>query len=332
MRFEPGEDAAALREAAAALLSAQSTPAVIRAGWPGGSIDTVRGVWQRLAETGVVATLVPEANDGLGLDENCLVPLFEEIGRSGLPVPAVETIALAAPMLAAAGDSRLGGVLSGELLVAATLRGGDLVAFGQNADLVLLGDHHGGVLYDRKDLELEPLETIDGSRAVARVVSRRGGVPLGNAGAVSAAWQRGVLGTSALLCGLAGTMLDLTVGYVKTREQFGVPIGSFQAIKHHLASALLALQFARPAVAAAGWALAEGESSAVDDVSTAKVLASDAAKLVARTAIQCHGAIAYTTEYDLHLYAKRVWALAPSWGDAAWHRDQLAISLGLKEL
>jgi alkylation response protein AidB-like acyl-CoA dehydrogenase len=63
----------------------------------------------------------------------------------------------------------------------------------------------------------------------------------------------------------------------------------------------------------------------------AKVLASNSARLIARTAIQCHGAIAYTTEYDLHLFAKRVWALAPSWGDNASHHARLATALGLTE-
>ena len=63
----------------------------------------------------------------------------------------------------------------------------------------------------------------------------------------------------------------------------------------------------------------------------AKVLASDAARLVARTAIQCHGAIGYTTEYDLHLYAKRTWALIPGWGSPQWHRAQLAAFLGVAD-
>ena len=65
------------------------------------------------------------------------------------------------------------------------------------------------------------------------------------------------------------------------------------------------------------------------DVALAKALASEAATAVARTAIQCHGAIAYTTEYDLHLYAKRAWALAAEWGSAAWHRARIAEHLGL---
>jgi alkylation response protein AidB-like acyl-CoA dehydrogenase len=84
-------------------------------------------------------------------------------------------------------------------------------------------------------------------------------------------------------------------------------------------------------VLAAGWAQACAAADAAEQTSVAKVLASDAATTVARAAIQCHGAIGYTTEYDLHLFAKRAWALAPSWGSASWHRRRLAAGLGLTE-
>jgi alkylation response protein AidB-like acyl-CoA dehydrogenase len=82
-------------------------------------------------------------------------------------------------------------------------------------------------------------------------------------------------------------------------------------------------------VAREGFALASGDPHRDRDVALAKALASEAATAVARTAIQCHGAIAYTTEYDLHLYAKRAWALAAEWGSAAWHRARIAEHLGL---
>ena len=138
-----------------------------------------------------------------------------------------------------------------------------------------------------------------------------------------------MLATAAMLNGLSARMLDITVGYVKEREQFGQPVGGFQAIKHALANALVAAEFARPAALAAAWAHAHGEPGAAAGASMAKVLAADAARLVARTAIQCHGAIGYTTEYDLHLFAKRAWALIPSWGTPEWHRARLAEHLGL---
>jgi len=330
MRFALDETAIALRDAAAGLLAAETSPAVIRAGWPGGAQELVTAAWLKLAGLGVMGTLVPEDRAGLGLDENSLVPLLEELGRSGLPGPAAETIAVAAPLLE---GGHLAAVLAGETMVAAQLGDGDLVPYGTSAALVMLRAPDGLRLYERVDLALEPCVTIDGSRGLARLTSP----PAGGAGtllssdpaAVETAWRRGVLATSALLNGLSLQMLELTVGYVKQREQFGAPIGSFQAIKHALANALVAVEFARPLVLAAAWHQAAGSAEAGLNASAAKVAASDAARLVARTAIQCHGAIGYTTEYDLHLYAKRAWALIPSWGSQGWHRARLAAFLGV---
>jgi len=331
MRFGLSDTAAALREAAAGLLDAEVSPDVIRAGWPGGDQALVSAVWQKLAGVGVIGTLVPDERGGLGLDETSLVPLLEEIGRSGLPGPAAETIAVAAPLL---GGGRLAGLLAGETMAAAQFGPDDLVPHGQQAALVVLRAGSTLRVYERDALQLEACTTTDGSRAVARLLRRpaAGGTVLTDDPAVTeSAWQRGVLGTSALLTGLAARMLTLTVGYVKQREQFGRPIGSFQAIKHALANALVAVEFARPAVLAAAWAQATGAADAAAQVSAAKVLASDAARLVARTALQCHGAIGYTTEYDLHLYAKRAWALIPSWGSPDWHRARLAACLGVSD-
>jgi hypothetical protein len=129
------------------------------------------------------------------------------------------------------------------------------------------------------------------------------------------------LGAAAQLVGLAQRMLDLTVDYAKQREQFGVPIGSFQAVKHHLADALKEVAFARPAVWRAG-----ADPTPVH-VSMAKAMASDAASFVGRQALQCHGAIGYTVEYELHRFLKQTWTLARSHGDAAWHRERIARAL-----
>ena len=122
-------------------------------------------------------------------------------------------------------------------------------------------------------------------------------------------------------------MLDLTVGYVVERHQFGKPIGSFQAVKHHLADAALALELAVPPCTAPAWSVAHGEPTRSRDVSMAKAMASDAAELVGRHALQCHGAIGYTVEHDLHLSLKRTWALARAWGDRAHHTDRVADAL-----
>jgi alkylation response protein AidB-like acyl-CoA dehydrogenase len=339
MRFEVGEDAAALREASDAVLSECATAAVIRAGWAAGAPAEVRGIWQALAGLGVVGALVPETDGGLGLDLNVLPPVAESLGNCALPVPAVETVAVAAPLLAAASHPALAAVLSGSALVTAQLGAsmspGLLVPFGQTAEYVLLRAGDGGLrLFERGELDVDPVPAIDASRHLVRLLTAPAGGTLlaGPAeAAAEAAWQRGVLGTASVLVGLADRMLSMTVGYVKTRRQFGAPVGSFQAIKHRLADALVSVEFARPAVLAAAWAQAAGAADAADQTSVAKVLASDAAAAVAGSAIQCHGAMGYTTEYDLHLYAKRAWALARSWGSADWHRHRLAQALGLEE-
>ncbi|MBV9445347.1 MAG: hypothetical protein JO345_05565 [Streptosporangiaceae bacterium] len=308
MRFAVSEEAAALRVAARGVLGTE-------------------GAWRKLGAVGVIGTLVCDERGGLGLDENALVPVLDEIGYSGLAAPAVETIAVAAPML----DGPLvADVLAGEVVMTVQPRAGDPVPFGQTAHLIVLRDGDLWRLYRRDELALEACASVDGSRALARLIRapEDGGLLLPEA---ERAWQRGVLGTAASLTGLARRMLDMTVDHVKRREQFGVPIGSFQAIKHALADALLAIEFARPMVLAAAWAQASKAPDAAVLTSAAKVRASDAARLTARTAIQCHGAMGYTTEYDLHLFAKRAWALAPSFGGAQWHRARIAETIGVAD-
>ena len=132
--------------------------------------------------------------------------------------------------------------------------------------------------------------------------------------------DRAAAGTAALLIGLADRMVAMASAYAKERHQFGKPIGSFQAVKHLLANARVALEFARPATYRAAWSLATAQPTLSHDASMAKAMASDAADLAARVALQVHGAIGYTWECDLHFFLKRTWALSRAWGDAATHR------------
>lgn len=331
MRFAVAEQDTELAEAAGEVLARRAGPDTIRAGWPDGASDQVDQVWRTLAGVGIAATLVPPSADGLGLDENALPPLMETLGRSGLPVPAAETIAVGAPLLAAANAPQLSAVLDGTARLTVTLTEGAPVPFAARADLIALRVGRQLRLYEQQELSIAPVPAVDGSRHLAHVSAPPdGGLLLADGEEVSTVpWRRGVLATSGLLIGLAERMLEMTVGYVQERHQFGVPVGSFQAIKHTLADAETAVRFARPAVLAAGWAQATGAPEAAIRTSMAKVLASDAARQVARAAIQCHGAIGYTTEYDLHLYAKRAWALAADWGGPSYHRELIARRLGL---
>jgi alkylation response protein AidB-like acyl-CoA dehydrogenase len=98
-------------------------------------------------------------------------------------------------------------------------------------------------------------------------------------------------------------------------------------VKHHLADALIAIEMAAPVVYRAAYSLAKGDAQATAHASMAKAMASEAAELVARQALQCHGAIGYAFENDLHLWMKRTWALSVSWGDAASHRARVSQAL-----
>jgi hypothetical protein len=187
-----------------------------------------------------------------------------------------------------------------------------LVPYGADADLVLVGD----AFFEPSSLALQPRESVDGSRRLFATVAPPTSID-------ASGFDRAALGVAAQLIGLADRMLTMTVEYAKERHQFGVPIGSFQAVKHHLANVALALEFARPLVYRAAWSTAHGDDERSVHVGMAKARASEAALLAGRVALQVHGAIGYTTEYDLHLFMKRAWALAASWGDAGWHDDRV---------
>ena len=247
------------------------------------------------------------------------MPVLEEAGRAALPHPLTETALVAAPLgvVDTTATTDLGA--SGASVPAATY-----------AEAFLLRSDDGLRLYEADEVEIEPVETVDASRHCARVSPLTPGeLVTGDAAAVEAAFERGVLGTAAELLGLSRRMLELTVDYAAQRHQFGKPIGSFQAVKHHLADARIQIEFAAPAVLYAAYAMAHGLGDASRAVSQAKWLAGNAASVTGRAALQCHGAIGYTTEHDLHLYLKRSWALARSWGGADFHADRVAISIGL---
>lgn len=331
MHFALNDDQLALRDGVRQLLAAKCPPSVVRAAW-NDPAATATTVWRELTELDLPGAALRSEQGGLGLCACDIVPLLEETGRVAAPVPVVETAFVAAPLLAAAGrDAELERLLAGELLVACALDGSTLIPYGQIAHLLLIGDHAGaGIGIAAAAASITPERSIDAARAVGRLVPGAPVEPLElDPAEVVAAWRRGVLGAAAQLIGLARELLGRTVDYVKDRRQFGVPVGSFQAVKHHLANALIAIEFAAPAVLRAAWSLDQGLDSAERDAAMAKALASEAAERVAGIAVQCHGAIAYTTEYDLHLFAKRVWATSRTWGAAEWQRRQIAAALGL---
>jgi alkylation response protein AidB-like acyl-CoA dehydrogenase len=134
--------------------------------------------------------------------------------------------------------------------------------------------------------------------------------------------QRAAVGAAAEMLGAARRCMDMSVEYAKVRQQFGQPIGMFQAIKHACAEMLLEVENSHAATYYAAWALDAGSPDAALAVSAAKAYVGDASRKVCGSAIQVHGGIGFTWEYDLHLYVKRAKHLEPLYGDADFHREE----------
>jgi alkylation response protein AidB-like acyl-CoA dehydrogenase len=318
VHFGFSEDQLAFRDAVRALLEDACPPAAVRAAWSPSHAGYDPKLWQRLGEMGVLGMLAPAEAGGLGMDEVDLVLCLEETGRAALPGPIVEHALVSVPLLASAGSALVGPAVAGNIAVTFADRT-SRVGWGAVADAVVLAGEGG--LSVARGTEGEPLSSLDGSRRDVALTSCEGVLVEGDA---AVALDRAALGTAAQQCGLAAHLIEVTVGYTGARRQFGVPVGSYQALKHHLANAQLLLEHARPAVYRAAWSVANRVATRGRDVSMAKVMADRAAARAARAALQCHGAIGYTWEHDLHLWMKRVWALERAWGTTASHRARVA--------
>jgi alkylation response protein AidB-like acyl-CoA dehydrogenase len=333
MHFAFTDDQLLFRDAVAELFAKECTPDDVRWSWNDEN-GRRHSVWTALAEMGVIGLTAPEAHGGMGMDEIDLLPILTEAGRVAYPAPLVETVAVVTPLLAqsapaAVADRWLPGMADGSVVATVQLAGQPFVTDAHIAGLLVAQREDRLYAVPGGALRLTPQQSVDGARRLFTVDWDEADADLivaGEAGwqAANLAFDRGAEATAAVLIGLSEQMIATTVAYVIDRKQFGVPIGSFQAVKHHLADAELAVSFARPTVWNAAYALAYRTENATRDVSMAKCFASDAAELVARKALQLHGAIGYTTEHDLHLWLKRSWALAASWGDATWHRRRVA--------
>jgi len=313
VNFAFSDDQLAMRDAVRAFLEKECPPKVVREAWT--NEDGRSGTWEGLAELGVVGLSHPDVAGGLGVDEIAVTLILEETGRFALPEPIVEHTAVALPVVA---EHLPDAVTDSSLFVT----GGPPVPYAMSATALLLEREGQLYLVDPGAASLTPRLSVDRTRRLCAVEwDPSAATKVGGRDDAVLAFDRGALGVAAQLIGLADHMLDTAVDYAKERRQFGVPIGSFQAVKHHLADVALALEFARPLVYRAAWSLARRDGDRSVHVAMAKARASEAALLAGRVALQVHGAIGYTTEYDLHLWLKRAWALAASWGDAARHYD-----------
>jgi alkylation response protein AidB-like acyl-CoA dehydrogenase len=199
-------------------------------------------------------------------------------------------------------------------------------------------DGVGAFVVPTTDVGVEAVEALDASRPLARLTLDGVRVDadrvLGEPGpATAAAVRRAVeVAVTALAMetvGAAQAIFDVTLDYAKQREQFDVPIGSFQAIKHKFADMLVALERARATSYFAALTIAEDDDRRSLAASMAKAAAGDCAALLAKEGIQIHGGIGYTWEHDMHLYVRRVKSNAQLFGNATQHRSRVADLIGL---
>jgi len=331
MKFDFTDDQRLLQQTVRDFLAGEHTPGAVRASWASETARS-RGLWKQLAQVGWVGMLVPEAYEGMGLSEVDFVLLCEEAGRAALAEPVIATAAVAAPLIA-----ELGGELAARWLKPLAV-GESIVAIGHPVSPFIDDAHVADLLLLERDGELHAVApgdvrliaqpANDPARRVAtadfdprpetRVAAGAQAVRL-----LDAALDRGALAAAAQLLGVCDRLIAVAVDYTSQRVQFGVPIGSFQAVQHALADGKVKLEYARPLVYRAADSVAGGLPLRPVHVSMAKVAASEAALRGARAALQAHGALGYTWEQDVHIWMRRAWSLDQTWGLQRFHRARM---------
>jgi alkylation response protein AidB-like acyl-CoA dehydrogenase len=310
------------------LLAARYTPAKLRELAESRSYDDA--IWSEIRELGWPGIAIPEEHGGQALGMVELVILCEELGYVCAPSPFLSN-AIAGLVIAEGGtDSQrarwLPGIASGQALGAAALDPNDpaLVADAEGAAVLVLPVGDAGGLVEAKDAEIEPLELIDATRSYARVSAPEAEpIPVENG------LYRGMVATSAELVGVSQKALEMAVAYAKEREQFGRPIGSYQAVSHRCANMLYDVEEARSLTYYAAWCADAEPESLVLAAHMAKARSSDTANSVTNAALQVFGGIGFTWEHDLHFLLKRAEVMSQILGTATQHRARVASLVGL---
>lgn len=307
--------------------------------------------WSDLAELGVLGALFTEDEGGFGGAGFDLAVVFEELGRAGCTLPILET-GLAGGLLADCGKSDLvEQVIAGELRVAlahsepglrydlgpitTTANNGavtgrkSVVSAADGADLLIVSALHDGALAlfsadpKGKGVTLHTTPSLDGG-TVSEVTLDAAPATLlgGNMAMLEARIAAATLAICADTVGAIETAKEMTLDYLRTRTQFGVPIGKFQALQHRMADVAIEIEMARSAVINLAGHVHATPLERDRQVSAAKNLVSRTAHLVAEEAIQMHGGIAMTEEYALAPLSRRLIAAGHRFGDEDWHLER----------
>jgi alkylation response protein AidB-like acyl-CoA dehydrogenase len=281
-----------------------------------------RGLWRELAEMGVFGLRLPEARGGVGLGMADAVVVFAELGRRAVPGPLIWTH-LAADLVEGAGSGEA--VVSGLDLLAIQPEP-ILVEHRDAMDALLVLRPEGVYLLSPAEVGGEPVaEPLDPFTPLHHVAQLPAGRRIADAARAQQLRLEGAALAAGQLLGIAEETLALANAYARQREQFGRPIGSFQAIKHILADMFVRQEAARAAAWAAGATLDDPEAGEVERaVSTGKLIAGDAALKNARACIQVHGGMGFTWEIPAHFYLKRTWVLESVFGTVEEHAERIA--------
>ena len=306
--------------------------------------------WRELAELGVVGALFGEEHGGFGGSGFDIMVVFEALGRA-LSVEPLLGALMAGRALAAAGgqDEALAGIISGEHIAAfADDDAADAVAASQDGDnwtltgakavvrqaaaaqvfVVAAGEDVFLVPVGSSGVSVRSYNLIDGGAAGEVTFAATPATRLGGSDVRGAATEAGLLALSAEALGAMEYVRDATVGYLRDRKQFGVPIGKFQALQHRMATVLLEIEQARSAVINAAYAFDGADAKTrARALAACKYTIGRTGTLAAEESIQMHGGIGMTWEYAVSHYAKRLVMIDHQLGDEDFHLQRY-VALG----
>jgi alkylation response protein AidB-like acyl-CoA dehydrogenase len=332
VNFDFTDDQQAIKSTAREFLASRFKPEKVRQLAESGEYDS--SLWDEMAELGWPGIFVSEEHGGQALGVLELVILTEELGYVAAPSPFLSNAAAGLMLQHAGSDAQrerwLPGVASGESRGTVGVVGDDgsaaLVPDAELAEFVVLVDGSSAVVVPVSDASVERVDTIDDTRPYSRV-SASGGDAL--EGDVRGGLDRVAVALAGEMVGLAQKSLEMAVEYAKDRQQFGRPIGAYQAVSHNCAQMLMEAESARSLTYYAGWAADHEPESLPVAASMAKAYASDAAFRVPARSLQVHGGIGFTWEHDLQFFLKRGKTDAHLYGTAREHRERVAELTGL---
>ncbi len=331
MEFDFNDEQREIKSTAHNFLASRFTPEKVRA-LAESSNPYDDDLWVQICELDWPGIAIAEENGGQGLGLVELVIIQEEMGYALAPSPFISNAAAGLLIETAGSDEQkarwLPGIASGQERGAAAFTEGEqpIVGAAGGAAVIVLNDGDGARLLEAADVTLDELDLIDRTRAYFRA-SAEGGEAL--PGDVASAVDKIIVAMSAELVGIAQRALDMAIDYAKEREQFGRPIGAYQAVSHRLAEMLWDVEEARSLLYYAAWCGDAQPESLPLAASMVKARASDAATSVTHNALQTLGGIGFTWEHDLHFLLKRAKVGSELLGSSRRHRDRVAALAGM---